>query len=231
MIAIDSPAAGIVIQQPFQISGWAADLGSTAGAGADAVHVWAWPTNGGTPAFVGAATPGWMRNDVGGIFGSRFAPSGFGLTVNGLAGGTYVLVAYMHSTVTNTFNAQRTVTVTIADPVMWVDSPAAGATVSPLGFFVSGWTMDRGASSGSGVDVVHVWAVPVAGGAPTFFGFGPASGARPDVGNVFGSQFAASGFNVFGTLPPGTYDLIVYSHSAVTGTFNAWQVVRVTVGP
>src|SRR4051812_42883486 len=43
-----------------------------------------------------------------------------------------------------------------------VDAPAANATVySP--FLVGGWALDQFASAGSGIDAVHVWAVPVSG--------------------------------------------------------------------
>ena len=30
-------------------------------------------------------------------------------------------------------------------------------------------------------------------------------------------------------LPPGNYDLVVYPHSVVTGNFDTWSVVRLTV--
>ena len=32
-----------------------------------------------------------------------------------------------------------------------------------------------------------------------------------------------------GNVPAGIYDLVVYAHSNVTGTFNNWIVARVTV--
>ena len=47
------------------------------------------------------------------------------------------------------------------------------------------------------------------------------SGARPDVGAVFGPRFTDSGYTfVISNLPTGTYDLGVYARSTVTGTFN-----------
>lgn len=47
---------------------------------------------------------------------------------------------------------------------------------------------------------------------------------------MFGSQFAAAGYNfVMNGLSPGVYDIAVYAHSAVTGTFNQVTFVRVTV--
>ena len=38
----------------FSIGGWALDQSSSAGAGIEAIHVWAYPTSGAAPIFVGA---------------------------------------------------------------------------------------------------------------------------------------------------------------------------------
>ena len=46
-------------------------------------------------------------------------------------------------------------------PVMSLDVPSQGAAVSGQ-FAVAGWAVDLGASAGSGVDTVHVWAQNVA---------------------------------------------------------------------
>jgi hypothetical protein len=99
---------------PLLIGGWAIDLGASTGTGMDAVHVWAFPNpgSGAAPVFLGAADYGVQRDDVGAIFGSRFAPSGFGLLAS-MAPGTYLLAVFGHSTVTNSFNVVRTRTVTI----------------------------------------------------------------------------------------------------------------------
>ena len=68
--------------------------------------------------------------------------------------------------------------------------------------------------AGSGIDTLHAWAYPVGGGAPIFVG----------VDNVGGPNFT-----IRGTLAPGTYDLVVYAHSAASNTFAGAQVVRVVV--
>jgi hypothetical protein len=101
----------------FAIGGWAIDLGALAGTGVDVVHVWAYPSTtlgvptGAAPTFVGAATESVSRPDVGNAFGStNFAPSGFALTAT-LPKGDYLLVAYAHSTVTQTFNDVVTATI------------------------------------------------------------------------------------------------------------------------
>ena len=80
-----------------------------------------------------------------------------------------------------------------------------------------------------GVDAIHIWAFPVAGGAPLFVGVG-APAARPDVAAIVGPQFANAGFLLTGaTLPAGTYDLVVYARSSVTQSFNNARLVRITV--
>jgi hypothetical protein len=53
--------------------------------------------------------------------------------------------------------------------------------------------------------------------------------SRPDVAAYFGPGAAASGYGVSGTLPAGSYSLVVFVHSSVTGTFNNTQVVPITV--
>jgi hypothetical protein len=86
------------------------------GTGVDAIHVWAYPDPGSgvPPVFVGTPTYGGPRGDVGAAFGdARFTASGYSLSVNTLASGTYDLVVYTHSTVTNTFNNYRVVRITV----------------------------------------------------------------------------------------------------------------------
>jgi hypothetical protein len=53
---------------------------------------------------------------------------------------------------------------------------------------------------------------------------------RPDVAAVFGGRFLQAGFQLSGvSLPPGSYDLVVFARSTVTRTFNASRVVRIEV--
>ena len=228
-MVIDTPQSGFV-QQPVWLAGWGLDLGSTTGSGADAVHVWAWPDSGVAPTFVGAATPGMLpRPDVGAAFGSRFTASGWGMVINNLPGGTYTIVAYLHSTVSGSFNLHRAIRITIADPLMSIDTPTPNSNVSHTGFMIGGWALDRGAVSGTGVDTLHMWAWPTNGGAPIWAGVATYGGVRPDLGAILGSQFTNCGFNALVVLPPGQYDLAVYSHSSVTNSFSAGRSVRINV--
>jgi glucose/arabinose dehydrogenase len=227
-MTLDLPAAGTLFS-PFRVAGWALDLAAASGTGVDAVHVWAFPSAG-NGVFLGVASYGGSRPDVGGVFGSQFTNSGFNLLASGLAPGSYTLVAYAHSSLTGTFNDATLVPITIAASAqMAVDIPAPGATVARP-FRIAGWALDRAAASGTGVDVIDVWAYPIAGGGPIYLGGASYGGSRPDVGGVFGSQFTNSGFNLTATVAaPGGYDIVVFARSTVAGTFNNARVVRITV--
>ena len=89
--------------------------------------------------------------------------------------------------------------------------------------------MDFGAYRGAGVDAIHVWAFRASDGAPTFVGAASYGATRADVGAVFGSQFTNSGYNLTAALPPGDYNIVVYAHSLVSGSFNQSRAVRVTI--
>lgn len=230
---IDTPRAGTVVAEPFVVAGWALDLGASVTSGVDAVHVYGYPSSGGPPVFLGSAPYGGSRPDVAIAFGSNFGTTGFFLTVNNLASGSYSVVAYGHSTITGGFQTSLPIPVTVvasgsSHPVLAVDTPTAGATVGRP-FTIAGWAADLGASAGSGIDALHVLAY-LDGGAPVFAGTAALGGARPDVAAILGSQFASSGFSVaVADLAPGNYLLVVYPHSAVSGTFGDPATVRVTV--
>lgn len=118
-----------------------------------------------------------------------------------------------------------------AGPYMHIDIPAQNSVMAQS-FTLAGWAIDTSATSGPGVDAVEVWGYPnpANGSGPRYFGGATYGGARPDVGAAFGSQFTNSSWslNVVGQ-PPGTYDIHVYAHSTVSGTFNQEQTVTVTV--
>ena len=106
-----------------------------------------------------------------------------------------------------------------------IDMP--GAEV-PRNFVVSGWAIDPAAVTGPGVDAVHVWAYPAAGGAPIWVGAAAYGGARADIAALFGAAFERSTYWLFAKLPPGDYTLAVFARSTVTGAFTgAGAVLRV----
>jgi hypothetical protein len=220
----------------FQVAGWAIDFGAPTGTGVKAVHVWAFPSAGGSGIFLGAATYGISRPDVGAAFGNnKYTPSGFQLTTTSLPTGNYRITAYMQSDVTGTFNLEASaVNVIVGASLVQgnIEAPATGIRPRPFGMW--GWAADTGASSGTGIDVVHVWAFPISGAAPIFVGAATYGQSRPDIGSYLGnSQFNNSGFSIMVTsanLPTaGIYDLHVYARSTVTGAFTDLRAVRVAV--
>ena len=114
-------------------------------------------------------------------------------------------------------------------PQIVIDTPTPQQTVAGP-FLIAGWAADLDAASGTGIDAVHVWAYPVAGGNPVFVGAATSGGERPDVSAVYGDQFKSSGYGlIVQGLDPGTYDMAVFGWSSVTGGFVPARTVRVTV--
>jgi hypothetical protein len=111
-VAIDAPSAGAVVSQPFMLGGWAANMDAERGSGVDAVHVWAYPVDGGAPLFVGAAARG-ARSDVAAVYGDEFLGSGYGLFVSSLPPGTYDLAVFASSALTGGFAPAKLVRVTV----------------------------------------------------------------------------------------------------------------------
>lgn len=233
-MSLDVPRSGSTTAGNFTVAGWAADLASTTDGGVGAVHVWAYPNPGSGAAamFLGAASMGVSRPDVGAAFGARFSSTGFVLD-GALVPGTYDVVAFAHSSVAGVFNNSQTTRIQVLAPPsiprMSVDLPAQNQSVSQS-LVIAGWALDVGAVTGTGVDAVHVWAYPVAGGAPVFAGVATLGHSRPDIAAAFGAaRFAAGGFRLEATLPRGEYNLVVFAHSVNTNTFNNASLVRIRV--
>jgi len=236
-MSLDRPLTNATSGSTVTASGWAIDMGAPSGTGVDQVHVWAFPTAGGSPIALGVATYGLSRPDVGAAFGSsRFDNSGFQIAA-ALPSGNYTITAYMHSTLTGTFirtasATNVTVNATASNPQMNIDSPLPNRwLIRP--FTLSGWAVDTGAPSGSGIDAIHVWAFRVGGG-QSFVGAATYGLSRPDVGAYLGSsQFNNSGYSITidsSNLPTaGVYDFYVFAHSTVTGTFPIARIVHVIV--
>lgn len=231
LLSIDLPVANSVAAQPFVIGGWAIDAGATANSGVDAIDVWAYPNpgSGAAPRYVGNASYGGNRPDVGNAFGQQFALSGFGLMVTGLPPGVYQLTVFARSRLTGTFNNARGVVVTVqaGNPRMSIDTPGSNQTIG-ASFLVAGWATDLASPSGPGVDAVDIFAYPATGAAAIYLGRASIGGNRPDVAAAFGPNAQRSGYGLNASgLPPGAYDIVVFMHSTVTGTFNNAQSVRV----
>ena len=114
-VTIDVPAPARVLEsgQPLLIAGWAIDTDAGDGAGIDTVHVWAYPSDGGDPLFLGEAAYGGQRPDVAAIYGERYRDSGYGLLAAPLPAGTFDVAVFAWSTVAGDFVPARVVRVTV----------------------------------------------------------------------------------------------------------------------
>jgi len=238
-MSLDGPANDSTVGRTVTVAGWALDRAAPSGTGVDAVVVWAYPKDGTPAQFIGTATYGLARPDIGVVFGSQFTNAGFSLSAP-INPGMYTFVAFARSTVAGSFNmalAAQNVTVqaTNTNAVLFVDTPSPNTTqAQPRPFTVSGWAVDSGADSGTGIDAVAVWAFPTSGAPPTLVGLANYGSSRTDIGTLFGdTRFTSSGFTFTVTsanLPAaGSYDLIVFGRSTVTGEFTVARVVRVDV--
>ncbi|HVJ26488.1 MAG TPA: hypothetical protein VM493_03065, partial [Vicinamibacterales bacterium] len=110
---VDTPVQNETTSTRIRVTGWALDLGSAVNSGVNAVHVWAYPTNGAAPILVGTGDYGFSRPDVGNAFGSsRFTNSGFDVHGN-LPPGDYTVVAFAHSSVMGAFNNAALVSIRV----------------------------------------------------------------------------------------------------------------------
>ena len=229
-MVIDFPTAGMSLRQPFSVAGWALDLAASDN-GIDLVHVYAYPATGAEPIFLGASPVNVARPDVGGIFGASHGSSGYGLVVRGLAPGAYMLAVFGHSSYSNNFPIAQGVNIRVEPSTMLaLDAPGQNAVLNQR-FLVGGWAADFSAASGSGIDIVHVYAYPLdVAGQPVFLGQAAVRDSRPDVGAYFGAAYARTGFNLTApVIPAGRYQIVVFGRSLVTGGFDAVGVANVRV--
>jgi hypothetical protein len=220
-MAITAPAGGAIGGLGLTVSGWALDAAAATGTGVDAVDLYAQPHGGGPPSFLGTSYGLWNAATA------RY--SGFSLSTSLPGIGVWDVQAAAHSTVTGAYQWQ-TVTVTAqADPRMTLDLPVHNSTTGQP-FVIGGWAVDLGAASGTGVNTMHVYAYPATGAAAIFLGAAPYGGGRQDVATAFGEAFRNSGFTMSATgLSPGTYTIVAYAMSTVTGTFSQAQSATITI--
>ena len=223
------------VRMPTVYSGWAIDMSvATAppqfGTGISDIFLDVLTAPGGQLVQTLPVAYGFSRPDVGAIFGARFQNSGLSATLRDLPPGSYQLRVRYRLTASGqerSFNGSSFTVV--AAPLLAVGVPSNGAVVTGR-FLIGGWTLDLAASTGTGVDAVHVWAYPNpgSGAPPIFLGAAQLGVARPDVAAIFGSRFLNSGFNLLaGPVSPGTYDVVVFARSSATMTFDTYSVVRV----
>ncbi|HET7092412.1 MAG TPA: hypothetical protein VFI22_03015, partial [Thermomicrobiales bacterium] len=167
VLSIDTPRNGATGAAQFTIAGWAIDLGAASGTGIDAIDAYADPGTA-QQTLLGHARLGVARADVAAAYGAQFSNSGYAIAVGSLSGGRHTIAVYAHSTVSNANTVTSFAYTVNGGPAMAIDTPTSnGVCQQPCA--LSGWALDSAAGSGTGVDAVHVYAVP-AGGAAMFVG-------------------------------------------------------------
>ena len=243
VLTIDRPLQGSLMPPDMLLSGWAIDQASTSGTGVDAVHAYAYPTSGAPATFIGVASYGSTRADVAAAYGPQFANSGYSLPVATLPPGEYDLAFYAHSTIANAFSIVRTRRITVYNPaapppangtVVQMDMPVAFSRVNSW-LAVGGWAIDLRPGTGTGVDLVQIWAYPNPGSGeqPLMLGNAQYGRTRQDVGTAFrNNRFTPSGFHidVMG-LPAGVYDIVTLARRSSTQSIDTARVKRVTIDP
>jgi len=223
-LGVDGPAVGSVVATPFTVFGWALDpgVGSGNGTGIDLVAVFTGSTCGGT--LLGNGETNLARPDVRAYFGldASYTNSGYAITLSP-APGPLTFTVCARSTITSTYTARTTRSVTVAFPRMNVDTP--GGSV-PQTFTLAGWAFDGAAATGPGVNLVRVFLGASCSG--TVLADATLGLARPDVRTAFGlpSSFGNTGFSATVTLPAATSQQVTTcARSTVTQSF-AVQITR-----
>jgi glucose/arabinose dehydrogenase len=230
VVRIDSPAYGATVREPFLMVGTALDPDAAGNTGVSEVQVIAFPFAGGSPLALGLAAYGLSSPQAAASYGPQFANAGFSILPTGLTPGRYFIVAAPRLISTGQFGPFDFVDITVVGGGVAVIESPAGSTTVDRPFTISGFALDGAAAAGTGVDSVLAAALPVGGGTPVFIGTATYGSSRPDVAAVLGSRFLPSGYSLTATMPgPGTWDIVVAARSTVTGTYEAFDIVRVTV--
>jgi N-acetylmuramoyl-L-alanine amidase len=133
------------------------------------------------------------------------------------SGGTGSSNSSNNSSVTQSINAVGPKLILIN-----IDTPAADSSVGGS-FEISGWAADKNSSSGTGINMVHIYDGP-ANGAQNMLGVANYGIARPDVASALGNgNLANSGFKFTvdpSRLTQGQHTLYIYANNPEIG----WKV-------
>src|SRR5829696_682617 len=105
-----------------------------------------------------------------------------------------------------------------------VERPLPGTTIA-VQSEISGWAVNPYATTGTGIDAVHVY-MDGEPGQPRARFLGAASYGlnRPDVARTMGDErFTRAGFSLLVDFPAGNHTLFVYAHSASAGPQDGWN--------
>jgi hypothetical protein len=113
-------------------------------------------------------------------------------------------------------------------PSGWIDTPAAGARLTGSTATISGWALDAGSTTTTGVDRVDMYLDGALVGTATY------GGARPDMAAAFGARFLKSGFSAtldVAHTSGGAHVVDMRAHSAVSGATSSYTRAVTVVKP
>jgi hypothetical protein len=105
-------------------------------------------------------------------------------------------------------------------PSGWIDAPAADARLTGSTVTVSGWALDAGSTTTTGVDRVDLY---VDG---TYVSTATYGDARPDMAAAFGPGFLSSGYHApldLSRLGGGAHQLEMRAHSMISGSTTSYM--------
>jgi hypothetical protein len=177
-VHIDSPAPGSVLSGSTMVSGWALDNTSAIGSPISAVQV---QVDG---AIVGNASYGTNRPDVCMAYPGRVGCPNIGfsyqLNLASLSIGSHSITVSATDSdgIPDVGSASVPITVAIAPPSVYIDSPAPGAVVSGT-VTVAGWALDNTSAVGTAISNLQVKVDGTVVGTVTY------GSARPDVCSAY----------------------------------------------
>ena len=210
--AIRTPDSGAVLLGNFTIIGFAFDRHAASGVGVDRVDLYArQPGGGGTPIPLGTAIYG-ESNDEAASFGEQFRYSGFRLTVLPPPPGPYEIYASAHFTINGSTQNTGVVPIVVRGPRGVIEEPV-NAAVTGQPFLIRGYAVDLGASTGTGVNGIRVYAVK--NDVWTHLGDVTNYGLSSDAAaGTYGERYRNSGYSLEASgLAPGTYTIWAYAVS------------------
>ena len=237
-IHVETPGSnGLLVPNPFTLQGWAIDTHPGNGAGISRMDIWAVPYGGSDPIFIGSPYMSIERPDVAQAKGERFRYSGFSSAFGHLAPGRYTLLFYPQSQATGQVDfahVESREIVVASGALTYVDQPAWAQMVGggAVGLTISGWALDLNNLWNAGVDAVHIYAINANTGQTIPLGPATMWQFRPDLGAAFGHpRFNYAGFLFINyvPLPPGTYYIATYSHSAGQPFLNVPRLTAIIV--
>ncbi|MSQ24654.1 MAG: hypothetical protein EXR58_08980 [Chloroflexi bacterium] len=232
VLMIDRPAAEAHILGVAEIAGWAADPRGQGNTGVDTVQLFL-DGGPGAGAYLGEALYGATRPDVAlSLRSPQFINTGwsFAWNLGGIPEGRHVVHVLAHSSVSDLWTAQTRNVVVEQSTIIGVDAPAPNTRVSGAStVLITGWAVDRGATAGTGVDMVHIY-LDGPTGVGAFVGPATYGAPRPDVAAALGSpRFTNSGWSTSwlpAGLAPGEHVLYIYAYSNVT---SLWALTTRTI--